>query len=64
MKLELRHVIESDGEWWKVFKDGKLDYAFISRERAMNRFALLRDGNLKECDELIAEWEGEPGGGQ
>jgi hypothetical protein len=64
MKLELRHVIESDGEWWKVFKNGKLDYAFLSRESAENRFALLRDNKVKDCDELIAEWEGEPGGGQ
>jgi hypothetical protein len=59
MKLQLRHTIEYDGEWWKLFKDGQLIRCYTSREKAEAHFARLRDGK-KDVDELIAEWEGEP----
>jgi hypothetical protein len=59
MKLQLRHTIEFDGEWWKLFRDGELVFCHSSRERAEKHFARLRDGE-KEVDEVVAEWEGEP----
>ena len=37
MKLELVHTIEADGEWFKVYVDGKLEKAFSVYDNGSNR---------------------------